>query len=185
MINLTHKDLWRLLNACEENQYNFRDIIAFYVIENHDNNIIERMVLPPISTSEGLIIIGLNRKTNGTCVLLHPEKHTCLLYDSRPIACRNYPFSFTVSSEKSSIPTVSFVEGSRSNCKGLLSKEISLDDQELIDEGRRTLKDIERFKDICHEIQLESERTDLLSINEILSILILVGENESKISSDC
>ena len=179
VINLTHKDLWNLLNACEENQFNFRDIIAFYVIENSENDIIERMVLPPIPTSEGLISIGLNRKTNGTCVLLHPNKKTCLLYDSRPMACQNYPFSFTSSSDKSSDPQVTLVEGSRTKCQAIISKDISFNKDDLNDQGRRTLKDIERFKEICREIQLESERTDLLSSNEVLYILISVGEKES------
>ncbi len=35
---------------------------------------------------------SLMERGNGDCVLLDPEKKSCLVYESRPVQCRTWPF---------------------------------------------------------------------------------------------
>lgn len=44
---------------------------------------------------------SLREYPNGDCILLDPENRTCLVYQARPIQCRNWPFwDSTVESKK-------------------------------------------------------------------------------------
>ncbi len=35
---------------------------------------------------------SLNERPNGDCVLLDPDKKQCMVYESRPVQCRTWPF---------------------------------------------------------------------------------------------
>jgi len=178
VVTLTHRDLWQLLNVCEERNLKFRDFFTFYALEENDQDLACRMVLPPLITSHGPVYIGLRRAPSGTCLFLRNSDNSCSIYENRPQACRNYPFSFSLESGSGSDPRVSLVRNSAMNCPALRDAKKIIVSGETRELGLDTIRDIRRFQEVAREMEREANDVGALTADQVLFILLSVAKKE-------
>lgn len=92
---VTHRDILRL-------EYYLPDIhifkvLGFYQVQNNDITLEKRLMSPSIITNHGRIFLGLQKK-EGKCIFL--ENGGCQIYESRPLICQSFPYTFQVRGEE-------------------------------------------------------------------------------------
>ncbi|MHA1225610.1 MAG: YkgJ family cysteine cluster protein, partial [Candidatus Hodarchaeales archaeon] len=115
VVTLTFKDLYRLFLYFSKDFEQLLRHISFYRLRKKPNKqTLKKLVLKPLMTSDGTIIPSLKKYEGGVCTFYnHP---ICIIYNSRPLACRNYPFTFIT--EKKSI-LVTWARDAEKTCAGI------------------------------------------------------------------
>ncbi len=140
------------------------------MLEQLSDEDLTRLVVQSINTTRGKILIGLRKDSNGKCFFF--EAPFCQIYPQRPLSCRNYPFAFL---ETASGVEVTLVKNSNESCNGI-GKGIAVPMADLKTIGKNTLSEIEAFRKVVEEINLEAEKGKPLRPRETVWILIAYAE---------
>ena len=142
IVNLTHKDLFRLEREFNLKGKDLLPFIGFYLVEGDYSE--EKIVFPPIKTTKGNAYLGLKKTNEGYCIFLEPKSKVCLIHENRPQICRTFPFTYNM---KNGWLSWGISEAAK-DCIGLgKGKKISKKHLEM--QGTQTIKELEEFKIIA------------------------------------
>ena len=177
IVTLTHRDMYLLYVAIEQEFQFLLKKIAFYTLEDiWDEKIRERLVLHPIQTSRGLVIPGLRKHSGGECVFyVEPD---CGIYQYRPLACRLYPFAFR-KSEDSNAPITVWTKNATKTCRGIGRGGLTLD-SELHEMGQRYFEEVRKHNDMVKNLNLEATQDIPLTARESVWVSIVYAQAEVK-----
>lgn len=175
IVTLTFQDLYKLFKAV--NGY-FRILlrkIAFYTLDSSTTPLIQKqMVLEPIETSQGRVLPGLRKLEGKACVFYsHPN---CAIYPNRPLACRNYPFTFL---KENGRVFCTWVKDSRKTCPGI-GKGFPQSLLEIENLGKQFFENIQQHNNVVHELNIEARNGRPLTAREALWVLVTFGESKQK-----
>ena len=186
-VTLTHEDLWSLYQKysnIEELQLKIQFLISKKLSESNSIHSFtlndEQLVLKLVETNIGFGHFILRKEETNKCTFFNSKTKTCEIHDSRPQACKNFPFSFSQYKEKI---IVSWVKNAKKFCSGIGGgKDYSMEQLEEV--GIKTMAIISEYNSIVDEINKESKYKESLSPKETLFTLLLVAEkNKEKFNS--
>ncbi len=175
IVTLTFKDLCELFTAVGSDFRILLQKISFYTLDSSTTPLIQKqMVLEPIETSQGRVLPGLRKLGGKFCVFYsHPN---CAIYPNRPLACRNYPFTFL---EENKQVFCTWVKNSRKTCPGIgKGFKQSLTDLENL--GKQFFKEIQLHNNVVQELNVEALNGRPLTAREALWVLVTYGESKQK-----
>ncbi|MHA1940485.1 MAG: YkgJ family cysteine cluster protein [Candidatus Hodarchaeales archaeon] len=173
IVTLTFKDVFNLFNEVKKDFDALLNVISFYKIKQSSSRVMQsRMVLSAINTSDGEVIPGLRKVEEAHCIFYDPPN--CKIYNSRPLACRNYPFTFNF---KKSVVTWNWAKDAEKTCRGI-GKGKEWINSKLKEIGLDTLNQINKHNEMVKELVLEATKGNPLSAKEALWIFIAYGQKE-------
>ncbi len=179
VVTVTYRDLFRLYTALESNFQQLLNKISFFRLDKTIPLITRKqMVLTPIKTGQGNVIPGLRKREDNSCILYYPPN--CGIYNSRPLACRNYPLAFI---KKKKEITCVWVKNSLKSCPGI-GKGPPLDFNTLKNNGIEHFKEIQTHNHIVADLNVESVHGKPLTARESLWVLLAYGEKENQELTD-
>lgn len=145
IVNLTPRDMQVLARQLRCTPGQLLKYIGFYQVEvdskQEEEAVRERLVVPPVMTSNGMAYVGLLKRPDGKCVFLENEK--CSVYQARPRICQSFPFTFMPKAGGgASIMVTTFATNL---CPGI-GKGPNVNPSKIKDLGKITLDDIESCK---------------------------------------
>ncbi len=178
IVTLTYRDIYRLYTVLSIDFNQLIQKITFYTLDSTpDSELLDKMVLKALQTSEGAVIPGLRKLENGTCVFYH--RPNCTIYSDRPLACRNYPFAFI---KNNSEIQVVWVKNALKSCKGIgIGSPTHY--EVLIKQGKNYFKEIKIHNELINNLSIEASQGQPLTAREALWIIIIFAENNLKKSS--
>lgn len=177
LVTLTYMDLSRLYRLFENDFHQTLRRITFYRFKKKDisPDLLKKVVLHPIHSSQGYIVPSLKKHENGVCTFYF--KPNCSIHSDRPLACKNYPIAFDVKNDQL---YCIWAKNAKSTCAGIgIGNLIPLNDLEK--QGRYFLEETEKHNLIISEINHEESKGKPLSAREALWILIAYGEKQRKL----
>ncbi len=175
IVTLTFQDLYKLFSAVSGDFRILLQKIAFYTLDSSTTPLIQKqMVLEPIETSQGRVLPGLRKLGEKICVFYsYPN---CAIYHNRPLACRNYPFTFLKDQERI---FCAWVKNSPKTCPGIgKGFPQSLTDIENL--GKQFFEEIQLHNNVVHELNAEAMDGRPLTAREALWVLVTYGERKQK-----
>lgn len=175
IVTLTFKDIYELFTAVGCDFRLLLQKIAFYTLDSSTTPLIQKqMVLEPIETTQGKVLPGLRKLRGKSCVFYsHPN---CAIYPNRPLACRNYPFTFLEENER---VFCAWVKDSQKTCPGIgKGFPQSLKEIEIL--GKQFFEDIKTHNNVVHELNVEAKNGRPLTVREALWVLVTYGESKQK-----
>ncbi len=149
LVNLTYLDIIKIKNGLKLDLNELLNLVGFYIYNNKvtvDDK--KRMVIPPIETEKGLAFVALRKSSLGGCYFYHSEEKRCLIYKLRPMFCRTFPFTFSISDEydernKKNLE-IFLTEKGKQYCPGITgdSPLINIEKWKII--GQTALKELEK-----------------------------------------
>ena len=171
LVTLTFFDVYRLYQLLENDfEYMIKKLTFFKVDNSFDESMRKKLVLEAIQTKEGNIVPGLRKIAGKNCTFY--KQPNCIIYSSRPRACRNYPFAF---SRKKEHIEVLLAKDANKNCIGI-GKGPSLPISGLYKQGRETLGEIDLHNEFIKELNIEASKGNPLSAREAIWMFIVYGE---------
>ncbi len=149
IVNLTYLDILRLQTGLKIDLKETLEIIGFYVFNNKlSKGTLEKMVVFPIETEKGLAFTGLLKNDLSECYFYEKKNAKCLIYQIRPMLCRTFPFSFSVSNDIKNKDIgdneIFYTEKARLYCPGIGSDSPIIKYDYWIKIGIETLKELEK-----------------------------------------
>ncbi len=96
LVTLSYYDILRIAQFFDLDLKGCKDILGFYLLKkDFPLERIKQLVLPPARLEEGLAVMGLLKKPDGTCIYYDRGSKRCTIYDIRPMVCRTFPFTFS------------------------------------------------------------------------------------------
>ena len=146
LVNTTYSDILRIKDGLNLSQDEIIEILGFYIFDKKPTTKeIDRMVVPPIETEEGLAFAGLKKRSNGQCYFYNNKKKRCSIYQFRPNFCRTFPFSFKLLIDKGSSNEnaikIFYTEKGLQYCAGIEETPI-IERDKWIQLGRRVIQDL-------------------------------------------
>ena len=144
LVNLTYFDILRIKNGLKLNLEELLEIIGFYIFKEQPTNVeLEKMVIPPIETENGLAFIGLRKSIEGECIFYDKSKKSCPIYSLRPNFCRTFPFTFSLSlKDIENQINIDYTEKGLEYCKGITTDSPNIVKEKWIKLGKKVIKDI-------------------------------------------
>jgi len=149
IVNITYLDILRLKTGLELDLKQTLEIIGFYVFNQElTERTLEKMVVSPIETERGLAFTGLLKNNLGECFFYDKEKMKCLIYNIRPMLCRTFPFSFSMSTYRDNQAKgdfkIFYTEKAKTYCPGIAPDSPIIEYDYWIEIGNETLKELEK-----------------------------------------
>ena len=171
IVTLTFLDVYNLFLELDRDFESVIKNLTFYRFTKKTNHRqMEKLVLPTISTSDGEVIPGLKKINGMNCTFY--TKPNCSIYSKRPLACKNYPFTFL------DIPSDQgfyWAKGAEKSCPGI--GKGNLVDKKYIEISRKITNDtISIHQDLIQELNTEAIKGKPLTVREIIWIFIAYGE---------
>jgi Fe-S-cluster containining protein len=147
LVNVTYSDILNIKNGLKLTYKELLEIIGFYIFEKEpDQEILKKMIVPPIETERGLAFVGLIKKSDGSCFFFDRENNNCKIYKIRPNFCRTFPFSFKILFDKFDKTKAKikmyYTEKGKKYCPGIGEDAPLINDDEWIQLGKKTIEDI-------------------------------------------
>ena len=147
LVNVTYLDILRIIKGLKLNLTESLETFGFYVFDKIlSSTDFKKMVIPPIKTERGLAFVGLMKNSQGECCFYDQIKKKCRIYDLRPLFCKSFPFTFTLSHDKDKISRKSveirYTEKAKEYCPGIDNDSPLVDFNYLIDLAQTTLKEL-------------------------------------------
>lgn len=169
IITLFFEDIFKLFGVCENNFERLLKILTFYKVDDMNVEEITKLVLPPVKTTDGLIIFGL-RKDKNVCYFYFDKG--CKIYNNRPLACQNYPFTFQ---KKNGKKVVNWAKGSLKKCNGI-GKGSPIPKTDIINLSDKFFWNLKQHQKVIEEINNEYDNGKPLSSREALVVLLAYAE---------
>ena len=164
-------DVYNLYQAVEQDFEVLIRKLSFYKFEKKASEKQKiKLVLPTVSTSDGDIIPGIKKINGLNCTFF--TQPNCSIYHNRPLACRNYPFTFL--RDKTSLK-FSWAKNAEKTCPGIGKGEI-VDVSYIKQSGDLTLNSLSLHKNLIQELNTEVDRGNPLSAREVIWMFIIYGE---------
>ena len=149
IVNITYLDILRLKTGLNLDLKEMLEIIGFYVFNKKvTEGTLEKMVVSPIESEKGLAFTGLLKNKLGECYFYDKKKSKCLIYNIRPMLCRTFPLSFSMSSDIGNKATgdikLLYTEKAKKYCPGIGPDSPIIRFEYWIKIGRETLKELEK-----------------------------------------
>ena len=149
IVNITYLDILRLKTGLNLDLKEMLEIIGFYVFNKKvTEGTLDKMVVSPIESEKGLAFTGLLKNKLGECYFYDKKKSKCLIYNIRPMLCRTFPLSFSMSSDIGNKATgdikLLYTEKAKKYCPGIGSDSPIIRFEYWIKIGRETLKELEK-----------------------------------------
>jgi Fe-S-cluster containining protein len=181
-ITLTYQDLIPLLKATGSTE-KLIESISFLRLENSlsgekKEQLLEQIVIKPMDTEEGQIVSVLKKKNNAECIFFNNKKHSCEIYENRPLACQIFPIGLTEVGKRKAISWNSLA---KNICPGintgeelskLYLKQISLTAEEYIRETNNKIEIINQ--------ETKKKEKKLTSKEGLLTLLLLSDKFHKK-----
>ena len=176
LVTLTFHDIYNLYQALDNDfEYLIKKLTFFRLDADLDDEIRERLVLEAVHTVEGEVIPGLKKINGHNCTFYsYPN---CTIYQNRPRACRNYPFTFY---KKQNQTEFIWAKDAEKNCPGI-GKGPSINVDKLLNSGHKTLTEIKSHNELIDQLNIEADKGNPLTAREAIWMFIVYGE---KISSN-
>ena len=171
IVTLTFMDVFDLYLAMDQDFESLLRKLTFYTFEEKINeNQRKKLVLPAISTSDGDVIPGI-MKTNGVNCVFY-LKPNCSIYNNRPLACKNYPYTFL---DHENERNFSWAKNAEKTCPGI--SEGKLIDYSYVEKnGKITSDNLNMHTSLTQELNTEAANGKPLTVREIVWIFIVYGE---------
>ncbi|MHA1520879.1 MAG: YkgJ family cysteine cluster protein [Promethearchaeota archaeon] len=146
IVNLTYSDILRMQYELDYKLQDFLGIIGFYKFD-HDptSEELEKMVIPPIITTNGPAFLGLRKGSAGKCIFLS-KKNKCKIYSTRPSICRTFPFHFhskPIESPKAGLDIkMDYAQKALEFCPGIKKDNPVVDPEYWMDVGKDAIANI-------------------------------------------
>ena len=170
IVTLTFIDVYNLYQAVNKDFELLMRKLTFYRFEKQTKNKQRiKLVLPAVSTSDGEVIPSIKKINGLNCTFF--TKPNCSIYNNRPIACQNYPFTFQNNEEGK----FSWAKDAKSTCPGIGRGPLVEDS--VVDKLRKiTYKTINLHANFIQELNTEADRGKPLSAREVIWMFIVYGE---------
>ncbi|MFW9825535.1 MAG: YkgJ family cysteine cluster protein [Candidatus Thorarchaeota archaeon] len=149
LVNITYLDILRIKKSLKLDLNETLDILGFYVFEkkpSHDTY--KKMVITPIETERGLAFLALLKRSSGECYFYDKKEAKCLIYSIRPMFCRTFPFSFSVSNRLTDKMDknlkIIYTQKAKEYCLGISSDSPIIDFNFWFKIGSQTLQELEK-----------------------------------------
>jgi Fe-S-cluster containining protein len=175
IVTLTFMDVYDLFLAVNKDFESLIRKLTFYKFTkgvNEDQR--KKLVLPAISTSVGEIIPGIKKINGLNCVFY--SKPNCSIYHNRPLACKNYPFTFLGKDNKR---LFSWAKNAEKTCPGIGEGNI-VETSYIERNGSITSEYLNMHTDFIQELNIEAVNSKTLSAREVIWIFIVYGEKIKK-----
>ena len=173
IVTLTFMDVFDIFLALDKDFESLLRKLTFYKLEgnvNEDRR--KKLVLPAISSSDGDVIPGIKKINGLDCIFYLKPK--CLIYRYRPLACKNYPFTF--SGEDREIK-FSWAKNAEKTCLGIGEGD-PIDYSYVERNGKVTSDNLNMHTSLIQELNTESANGKPLTVREIIWIFIVYGEKK-------
>ncbi len=171
IVTLTFMDVFDLYLAMDQDFESLLRKLTFYTIEQKINeNQRKKLVLPAISTSDGDVIPGI-MKTNGVNCVFY-LKPNCSIYHNRPLACKNYPYTFLDHENKRNF---SWAKNAEKTCPGIGEGDL-IDYSYIERNGKITYDNLNMHTNFIQELNTEAANGKPLTVREIIWIFIIYAE---------
>lgn len=182
IVTLTFMDVYYLFLAMDKDFESLMRKLTFYKFKKQTNeDQRKKLVLPAISTSDGDVLPGI-KKINGLYCVFYFEPN-CSIYLSRPLACKNYPFTF-LGKEENEIK-FSWAKNAEKTCPGIGKGDL-IEYSYIEKNGKITSNNLNMHTKITQELNTEAANGKPLTVREVIWILIVYGEkidNQNKLIS--
>ncbi|UCE12434.1 MAG: YkgJ family cysteine cluster protein [Candidatus Heimdallarchaeota archaeon] len=173
IVTLTYRDLFQLFITQERDFRLLLQKISFYTLDSRlSSQVQKQMVLNPIQTTKGKVIPGLKKLSNNFCIFFKPPN--CVIYSSRPLACRNYPLAFI--KERKEMISI-WAKDSQESCPGI-GKGTILSTMYIKRLGKQFFKETEEHNKVVKELNIEASQGRPLAAREALWVLVTYGESK-------
>ncbi|MFW9821078.1 MAG: YkgJ family cysteine cluster protein [Candidatus Thorarchaeota archaeon] len=149
LVNLTYLDILKIKNGLKLDIKEVLDLLGFYIYDKEvtvDDK--KRMVIAPIETEKGLAFVALRKNSLGGCYFYNSEEKRCLIYNLRPMFCRTFPFTFSLSEEndiqRKDNLKIFLTEKGKKYCPGISKDSPLINIKKWIKLGQSTLKELEK-----------------------------------------
>ena len=179
IVNTTYIDVLRIKNGLDLTIDEVIEILGFYVFDQAPSaNEIDRMVIPPILTEQGMAFVGLKKKSNGQCFFYDFVKERCSIYAFRPGFCRTFPFTFTIlrdKNKKKSDVNIFYTKKGIQYCRGIGEEYPNIDPNQWIKLGREVIQDLSKNNQLIKtwNSNVKNEKISPSARNFILTIFNL------------
>ncbi|MHA1674890.1 MAG: YkgJ family cysteine cluster protein [Promethearchaeota archaeon] len=182
IVNLTYSDILRMQYELNYGLQDFLRIVGFYKFD-HDPTPeeLEKMVIPPILTTNGQAFLGLRKGAKGKCIFLS-KKNKCKIYAARPSICRTFPFHFhskPIETPKAGLDIkMDYAQKALEYCPGVGGDNPPIDPEYWMDIGKDAISNI--LKEVIlikkWNTAVETNKIQSLAENYLRIILNMVEE---------
>lgn len=149
IVNTTYFDILRIKDGLNLTLDELLYILGFYKFKDDiTQKEQEKMVISAIKTEKGLAFVGLYKKKNGDCYFYDSNSKKCTIYSVRPMFCRTFPFSFRKDKTHEQKVNIGYSNKGLEYCPGIGNKSPSININDWLALGKRTLSNIEKNEKI-------------------------------------
>ena len=185
IVNVTYKDILLIKNGLKLNIDETLEALGFYVFEKPPTSEeLKKMVVPPISTENGLAFVALLKNHLGACIFHDNKKNKCKIYTVRPMFCRTFPYSFRIhldktDKEKKEIE-IYLTDKGYEYCKGIDEKFPLIIKDKWIQLGKKTIENMNDNNVLISKWNeaVNSGKIEASARNFLLTVLNLEVEKE-------
>lgn len=171
IVTLTFTDIYDLYLALDMDFESLMRKLTFYKFEKQTKeHQRKKLVLPAIITSDGEVIPSV-KKINGLNCTFY-TKPNCSIYHNRPLACKNYPFTFL---SKGNGMKFSWAKNAEKTCPGI-GKGDTIEHSYIERNGKITLNSLDMHTNFIQELNTEASNGKPLSVREVIWMFIVYGE---------
>lgn len=171
IVTLTFTDVYNLYLAVDKDFESLMKKLAFYKFEKQPKiHQRKKLVLPAISTSDGEVIPGIKKINGLNCTFYN--KPNCSIYHNRPLACKNYPFTYLREGKRMKF---AWAKNAKNNCPGIDEGAI-VETSYIKKNGEETANSLKMHTNLIQELNTEASNGNPLSVREVIWMFIVYGD---------
>ncbi len=171
IVTLTSTDVYNLYLAVDKDFESLMRKLTFYKFEKQPKvHQRKKLVLPAISTSDGEVIPGIKKINGLNCTFYN--KPNCSIYPNRPLACKNYPFTYLSKGKGSKF---AWAKNAEKSCPGVGEGAI-VKTSYIKRNGEETANSLNMHTNFIQELNTEASNGYPLSVREVIWMFIVYGE---------
>jgi Fe-S-cluster containining protein len=186
-VNVTYADILNIKNNLHLNINEILQIIGFYIFDKEPSEeMLSKMIIPPIETEQGLAFVGLIKNADGSCIFYDVKNKNCKIYKIRPNFCKTFPFSFNILYNKSDRTKAKIkmynTEKGKKYCTGIGEEAPLINENDWIQLGKITIEDINKNNILLKKWNeaVKEGKIKPSAKNFLLTIINLDEESKSK-----